>query len=107
LKLPNFLSDEARALLIALLNRNPHKRLGSGPVGASDIKRHTFFKGFDWKVCESRGLNVPLPYSKKLNETEVPLEKVYGRGAFEPSLKEHNRLNQWSFVRNDNDIRKV
>jgi hypothetical protein len=30
---------------------------------------------------------------KKLNEAEVPLEKVYGRGAFEPSLKEHNRLN--------------
>jgi len=29
----------------------------------------------------------------KMNEVEVPLEKVYGRGAFEPSLKEHNRLN--------------
>ena len=92
MKLPNFLSDEARSLLIALLNRNPHKRLGSGPNGASDIKKHAFFKTFDWQACEQRKLPVPLPYIKKLNETEVPLEKVYGRGAFEPSLREHNRL---------------
>lgn len=48
LKLPNFLSEEARAFLIALLNRNPSKRLGSGPSGATEIKRHIFFKGVDW-----------------------------------------------------------
>lgn len=30
LKLPNFLSEQSRGLLIALLNRNPHRRLGSG-----------------------------------------------------------------------------
>ncbi len=30
LKLPSFLSEETRALLIALLNRNPNKRLGAG-----------------------------------------------------------------------------
>jgi hypothetical protein len=98
LKLPNFLSEEARTLLIALLNRNPHKRLGSGGMGASDIKKHAFFKTMDWRACEARELPVPLPYMKKLNEVEVPLEKVYGRGAFEPTLREHNRLNQWSFV---------
>ena len=98
LKLPNFLSEEARALLIALLNRNPSRRLGSGPTGVDEIKKHVFFKGIDWNIVADRGLNVPLPYQKKLNEQEVPLEKVYGRGAFEPSLKEHNRLQKWSFV---------
>jgi serine/threonine protein kinase len=30
LKLPNFLSKEARSLLIGLMNRNPLKRLGAG-----------------------------------------------------------------------------
>jgi len=44
LKLPNFLSEDARSLLISLLNRNPHKRLGAGPNGAEDIKKHIFFK---------------------------------------------------------------
>lgn len=92
LKLPNFLSEEARALLIALLNRNPTRRLGSSASGVDDIKNHVFFKDIDWNIVADRGLPVPLPYQKKLNEQEVPLEKVYGRGAFEPSLKEHNRL---------------
>lgn len=54
MKLPNFLTEDARALLIALLNRNPPKRLGSGPGGANDIKRHPFFKGLDWKAAENR-----------------------------------------------------
>jgi len=49
LKLPNFLSEEARSFLIALLNRNPSKRLGSGPGGANDIKKHIFFKDMDWQ----------------------------------------------------------
>ena len=100
LKLPNFLSEEARSFLIALLNRNPSKRLGSGPGGAEDIKKHVFFKGIDWSIVAAKKLEVPLPYLKRLNEAEVPLEKVYGRGAFEPSLREHNRLQQWSFVKN-------
>lgn len=46
LKLPNFLSVEGRELLIALLNRNPDRRLGKN--GAGDIKRHQFFEGFNW-----------------------------------------------------------
>ena len=54
LKLPNFLSEDARALLIALLNRNPSKRLGSGTNGANDIKRHPFFRGLDWRAAENR-----------------------------------------------------
>lgn len=54
LKLPNFLSEDARSLLIALLNRNPHKRLGAGPNGADDIKKHVFFKRIDWHKAETR-----------------------------------------------------
>lgn len=53
LKLPNFLSDNSRALLVALLNRNPAKRLGS-KGGADEIKGHVFFKGIDWKKAEKK-----------------------------------------------------
>jgi len=48
LKLPSFLSIDSRELLIALLNRNPSKRLGSRAGGVDDIKNHQFFKGMDW-----------------------------------------------------------
>lgn len=92
MKLPNFLSEDARSLLIALLNRNPHKRLGAGPNGAGAIKAHPFFKGLDWTAAIKMKLIVPPPYAKKIVEIEIPLEKVYGRGAFDESLKDHNRL---------------
>ena len=35
---------------------------------------------------------------KKLATIEVPMEKVYGKGAFDDGLKDYNRLRQWSFV---------
>ena len=86
------MSEDARSILIALLNRNPHKRLGAGPNGASAIKAHQFFKGLDWTAAIKMKLEVPPPYAKKIVEIEVHLEKVYGRGAFDESLKDHNRL---------------
>jgi hypothetical protein len=54
--------------LIALLNRNPHKRLGSGGNGASDIKKHVFFKDVDWNQVERGQLPVPKPMIKKMTE---------------------------------------
>jgi len=30
------------------LNRNPSKRLGAGPDGAEEIKKHPFFRDIDW-----------------------------------------------------------
>lgn len=62
--MPSFLSINARELLIALLNRNPNKRLGSGPGGATEIKNHVFFESLDWDQAENRGLPVPLPPMK-------------------------------------------
>ena len=41
---------------------------------------------------------MPKPYVKKVIAQEIPLEKVYGRGAFDDAMKDHNRLNEWSFV---------
>ena len=66
LKLPSFLSVNARELLIALLNRNPNKRLGSGPTGAVEIKMHVFFESIDWEEVENKGLPVPPPIMKDL-----------------------------------------
>lgn len=41
---PSMIGHTAQDLLRKLLVKDPHKRLGSGPRGAEDIKAHPFFK---------------------------------------------------------------
>lgn len=43
---PSMIGHTAQDLLRKLLVKDPHKRLGSGPQGAEDIKAHPFFKVF-------------------------------------------------------------
>ena len=38
LKIPQTMSTDARDLILALLNRNPKKRLGAGPNDADELK---------------------------------------------------------------------
>jgi hypothetical protein len=59
---------------------------------------HPFFRNIDWVMAENRQLPVPAPYMKNLTPQEIPLEKVYGRGAFNEELKDYNRLQKWSFI---------
>ena len=54
IKLPQFLSNEAHALLKGLLQKEPERRLGSGASGAEEIKAHKWFKGINWKKLEAR-----------------------------------------------------
>jgi serine/threonine protein kinase len=55
------LSDECKNLIVSLLNRNPSKRLGAGPDGAEEIKRHPFFSSIDWQVVREKKLQPPKP----------------------------------------------
>ncbi|GLU14855.1 hypothetical protein SLE2022_313980 [Rubroshorea leprosula] len=54
IKLPAFLSCEAHSLLKGLLQKEASKRLGSGPAGIDEIKRHKWFKPINWKKLEAR-----------------------------------------------------
>lgn len=80
------------------MNRNPYKRLGAGKRDADEIKDHPFFAPLNWSEAMKRTLKVPKPYIKKLAKAEIQLEKVFGKGAFDENLKNHNRLNEWSFI---------
>ncbi len=51
--------QELRDLLSKLLVRNPAYRLGSGPGGAEDIKRHPWFTGFDWAAFAAKKMRPP------------------------------------------------
>ncbi|EOY21606.1 Serine/threonine-protein kinase AtPK2/AtPK19 isoform 2 [Theobroma cacao] len=53
-KLPPFLSTEAHSLLKGLLQKEPSRRLGSGPSGGDEIKKHKWFRSINWKKLEAR-----------------------------------------------------
>ena len=52
--LPGYLSTEAKALVRALLEKDPAKRLGSGPGGNAAVKAHPFFRSINWELLHSR-----------------------------------------------------
>lgn len=60
LGMPENLSPEAQSLLRALFKRNPQNRLGVGPNGIDDIKRHEFFANVDWHAFERKEVRPPF-----------------------------------------------
>jgi serine/threonine protein kinase len=48
LKFPSSMHETARDILTGLLQRDPNRRLGSGPDDAIPIKMHPFFADIDW-----------------------------------------------------------
>jgi serine/threonine protein kinase len=54
LKLPEYVSPNARSILKMLLVKNPAKRLGSGKFDAEIVKCHPWFKDIDWNEVYSR-----------------------------------------------------
>lgn len=60
LKLPYFLSPDAKDLLTRLLRKEPSKRLGVKKDDIAIIKKHRFFRKIDWKKLEKRELEPPI-----------------------------------------------
>uniref|UniRef100_A0A4W6F0A9 Ribosomal protein S6 kinase n=1 Tax=Lates calcarifer TaxID=8187 RepID=A0A4W6F0A9_LATCA len=57
---PAMIGPTAQDLLRKLLVKDPHKRLGSGPRGAEDIKAHPFFKGLNWADLAQKKVSSPF-----------------------------------------------
>lgn len=60
LKLPYYLSPDAKDLLTRLLRKEPSKRLGAGRNDVEMMKKHRFFKKIDWKLLERKELEPPI-----------------------------------------------
>uniref|UniRef100_A0A8C2G5W5 non-specific serine/threonine protein kinase n=1 Tax=Cyprinus carpio TaxID=7962 RepID=A0A8C2G5W5_CYPCA len=96
-------AGHGKDLLRKLLVKDPHKRLGSGPRGAEEIKSHPFFKGLNWSDLAEK--KVQSPFRPELrNELDVGnfaeeftgMEPVYSPASTPPST---DRLFQgYSFV---------
>jgi len=61
LKIPSSLSEDCKNLIVSLLNRNPSKRLGAGPEGSEEIKRHPFFADIAWLNVKDKKTSPPKP----------------------------------------------
>uniref|UniRef100_A0A672IAP1 Ribosomal protein S6 kinase n=1 Tax=Salarias fasciatus TaxID=181472 RepID=A0A672IAP1_SALFA len=57
---PSMIGSTAQDLLKKLLVKDPHRRLGSGPRGAEDIKAHPFFKGLNWADLSEKKVESPF-----------------------------------------------
>ncbi|KAB7501438.1 Ribosomal protein S6 kinase 2 alpha [Armadillidium nasatum] len=70
LGMPPYLSPEAQSLLRALFKRNPGNRLGAGPNGVEDLKRHPFFATIDWEKLFKKEVIPPFkPAVSKADDT--------------------------------------
>ncbi|XP_057475724.1 serine/threonine-protein kinase AtPK2/AtPK19-like [Actinidia eriantha] len=57
IKLPAYLTSDAHSLLKGLLQKDPSRRLGSGPKGSDEVKHHKWFKPINWKKLEAREIH--------------------------------------------------
>jgi serine/threonine-protein kinase Psk1 len=60
LKLPYYLSPDAKDLLTKLLKKVPSARLGSKPGDIQKIKQHRFFRKINWQKLERREVTPPI-----------------------------------------------
>ncbi|TKR93330.1 hypothetical protein L596_007808 [Steinernema carpocapsae] len=104
LAMPNFLSAEAQSLLRALFKRNPANRLGNGPNGIEEIKKHPFFASIDWKRLLAREISPPFkPTVSNTDDTfyfdsEFTKKTPRDSPALPPSATAHELFRGFSFV---------
>lgn len=86
LRFPRSLSPEVRSLICGLLDRNPNTRLGLGPEGINEIKRHPFFQDIDWE-----GLFERVNHPDNIVVEKLPLDvSDPGRGSKSTNTATHS-----------------
>nr|XP_056717823.1 ribosomal protein S6 kinase alpha-3 isoform X2 [Euleptes europaea] len=104
LGMPQFLSQEAQSLLRMLFKRNPANRLGAGPDGVEEIKRHHFFSTIDWNKLYRREINPPFkPATGRPEDTfyfdpEFTAKTPKDSPGIPPSANAHQLFRGFSFV---------
>ncbi|NXE90330.1 KS6A3 kinase, partial [Menura novaehollandiae] len=104
LGMPQFLSSEAQSLLRMLFKRNPANRLGAGPDGVEEIKRHAFFSKIDWNKLYRREIHPPFkPATGRPEDTfyfdpEFTAKTPKDSPGIPPSANAHQLFRGFSFV---------
>ncbi|KAJ7996725.1 hypothetical protein DPEC_G00240010 [Dallia pectoralis] len=104
LGMPQFLSQEAQSLLRNLFKRNPGNRLGAGPDGVAEIKRHSFFSTIDWNKLFRREIPPPFkpvvgrPDDTNYFDSEFTAKTPRDSPGCPPSANAHQLFRGFSFV---------
>ncbi|KAK2816060.1 hypothetical protein Q7C36_022331 [Tachysurus vachellii] len=104
LGMPPYLSSDAQSLLRNLFKRNPGNRLGAGPDGVEEIKRHPFFATIDWNKLFRRELKPPFkpaigrPDDTIYFDAEFTAKTPRDSPGVPPSANAHQLFRGFSFV---------
>ncbi|KAA0716925.1 Ribosomal protein S6 kinase alpha-3 [Triplophysa tibetana] len=104
LGMPQFLSLDAQSLLRNLFKRNPGNRLGAGPDGVEEIKRHSFFSTIDWNKLFRREVHPPFkpaigrPDDTLYFDSEFTAKTPRDSPGVPPSANAHQLFRGFSFV---------
>nr|XP_055054956.1 ribosomal protein S6 kinase alpha-1 [Misgurnus anguillicaudatus] len=104
LGMPQFLSAEAQSLLRNLFKRNPGNRLGAGPDGVEEIKRHPFYSTIDWNKLFRREVHPPFkpaigrPDNTDYFDSEFTAKTPRDSPGVPPSANAHQLFRGFSFV---------
>ncbi|CDR18463.1 unnamed protein product [Oncorhynchus mykiss] len=63
---PKDMSPLAKDLIQRLLIKDPKKRLGSGPDGADNVKKHPFYQNINWEDLAAK--RVPAPFKPVIRD---------------------------------------
>ena len=100
LRLPRFVSKNARGILKLLLTREPDKRLGSGKFDAQIVKSHPWFKDVNWDDVYNKKLPVPTSFSGEMPDQSrdtISSRLVRAKDDMKDNIKFHNYIQGWSF----------
>ncbi|XP_078088480.1 ribosomal protein S6 kinase alpha-3 isoform X6 [Mustelus asterias] len=104
LGMPQFLSSDSQSLLRMLFKRNPGNRLGAGPDGVEEIKRHSFFSTIDWNKLCRREIQPPFkpaigrPEDTFYFDPEFTAKTPKDSPGIPPSANAHQLFRGFSFV---------
>jgi len=76
LRFPPFLSEPCKALIVALLNRDPKKRLGS-KADIDDLKAHAFFKDINFEKMMKKEIDPPYKPKIKANDSTSNFDTTF------------------------------
>ena len=106
-QMPKNFSSESCSFLKSLLERNPAKRLGTGPQGTENLKKHPFFQKINWADLEAKKIKpdvVPmvsglsdLTNIDKMFTDERARETPADESAMTNTLKKQTNFDQWTF----------
>uniref|UniRef100_A0AAY4DN27 non-specific serine/threonine protein kinase n=1 Tax=Denticeps clupeoides TaxID=299321 RepID=A0AAY4DN27_9TELE len=104
LGMPQSISQEAQSLLRCLFKRNPANRLGAGPDGVEEIKRHPYFGTIDWNKLFRKEIQPPFkPATGRPDDTvyfdpEFTAKTPRDSPGIPPSANAHQLFRGFSFV---------